>query len=363
MKETDSAINTPRAGPSGFPTALRALGKVKMGDLTRKLKKEVRKDSVKSDVTPSSTTSSTPGGASGSLPKTKEPASPSSSRKTSPFSTKKDPKKTGLQAFKMKGLIGTKKKQQETPSPVESGGNTNRELKHRIFFIERKELTDDEVFSNIGNEVIPKVTNPGLNDIVQAASFMKKFMKEKETDKETKKDGLSNGMPPSLLHVGRLRSRLADNLKKEIPKDGEVVPIVNNVLLGSTKFMGKMTYSKDKHGLFVGPTDPALDDNDQQIKEVKENPIFLALEKVKLKPQTSFDSSGHSRVASRASPGSQKSNATLGDSEKEKKMGEGGVVGVLQDGLSTVRPADIPEWNMHKHVRDDRELKPIFVPF
>ena len=96
-RETDSAINTPRAGPSGgFTTALRAVGKVKMGDLARKLKKDVSKDSVKSDVTPSSTTSSTPGGTSGGTQKLKEPASPSSSRKTSPFPNKKDMNQTGM---------------------------------------------------------------------------------------------------------------------------------------------------------------------------------------------------------------------------------------------------------------------------
>ena len=114
-------------------------------------------------------------------------------------------------------------------------------------------------------------------------------------------------------------------------------------------------------GLVVVQPGPVFDANDEQIKEVKENPIFLALDKVKLKPQTSFDSSGHSRVVSRASHGSQKSNGS--DSDGDKKIGEGAVVEVLHEGLATVRPADIPEWNMHKHVRGDRELKPIFVPF
>ena len=128
-------------------------------------------------------------------------------------------------------------------------------------------------------------------------------------------------------------------------------------------FLGKMTYMKDKNGLFVGPPSPIFDNKDEQMKEVKENPIFLALDKVKLKPQTSFDSSGHSRVVSRASHGSQKSNGSLSDGDKDKKMGEGAVVEVLHEGLATVRPVDIPEWNMHKHVRGDRELKPIFVPF
>ena len=85
----------------------------------------------------------------------------------------------------MKGLIGAKKKQQqESPSPVESGENTNRELKHRIFFLERNELTDDEIFNNIGNESLPKVNNPKLDDIVQTASLMKKLIIEKVPEKE-----------------------------------------------------------------------------------------------------------------------------------------------------------------------------------
>ena len=54
---------------------------------------------------------------------------------------------------------------------------------------------------------------------------------------------------------------------------------------------------------------------------------------------------------------------TSGDNEQGKKMGEGGVVGFLEDGLETVRPAFIQEWNKHKHVRGDRGLQPIFIPF
>ena len=65
-----------------------------------------------------------------------------------------------------------------------------------------------------------------------------------------------------------------------------------------------------------------------------------------MKLQTSFDSSGHS-------------NGTLWDSDKDKKMGEGANVEVVREVLSTVKPVGIPEW----HVRGDRELKLIVVPF
>ena len=42
---------------------------------------------------------------------------------------------------------------------------------------------------------------------------------------------------------------------------------------------------------------------------------------------------------------------------------EGDVVSGLQVGLARVRPPTIGEWNLHKHVRGDRELRPIFIPF
>ena len=61
-----------------------------------------------------------------------------------------------------------------------------------------------------------------------------------------------------------------------------------------------MTFMKVNNGLFVEPSNCPLDDNDKKIKEVEENPIVLALDKVKLKPRTPFDLSGHSRVVSRA---------------------------------------------------------------
>ena len=78
-----------------------------------------------------------------------------------------------------------KKKQQETPSPVESGENTNRELKHRISFLERNEQTDEEVHENIGLKVVPKSLNAGFYEILQVASMMNKLMKEKGAEKET----------------------------------------------------------------------------------------------------------------------------------------------------------------------------------
>ena len=352
-RETESALNIPKSSTSGFTTALRTVAKVKMGDLARKLKKDTREDSLK--------TSSTSGSSSANTQKQKEPGSPSSSRKPLPFPTKKEIKKTGGNALKMKGLISARKKQQETPSPVESGENTNRELKHRIFFLERNELTDDEVYENIGLEVVPKSLNPGFDEIVQVASMMNKLVIEKGTEKEKKETVLSDGGSNSLLYVGRLRSRINETIK-EIPKEGELKTESVKRMLGNTKFLGRMTFMKDKHGLYPGSPDKGNDDIDE-LNATKDNPIHLALDKVKLKPQTSFDSSGHSRVVSRASHGSHKSNGGSADGENDKKIVDEEVVDVLQEGLALVRPLDIPEWNMHKHVRGDRELKPIFIPF
>lgn len=51
--------------------------------------------------------------------------------------------------------------------------------------------------------------------------------------------------------------------------------------------------------------------------------------------------------------------------ELEKDPGKilGETVGSLNQGLLKVKAGNIKEWNLHKHVKGDRELKPIFVPF
>ena len=133
--------------------------------------------------------------------------------------------------------------------------------------------------------------------------------------------------------------------------------------MGTTQFMGKMTYLKDKHGLYSGQPNQLIDDNVQDIKYVQDNPIFLALDKVKVRQQLSVDSGPRSRGVSRASPGSQKSNMTFRQNEKEKTIGQKDVVRVLRDGLSPVRTASIQEWNNPKQVRGDSKRKPIFIPF
>ena len=49
--------------------------------------------------------------------------------------------------------------------------------------------------------------------------------------------------------------------------------------------------------------------------------------------------------------------------DEDNKIGDDKVIDELQDGMASVRPAAIANWNVDKDVRRDRELKPIFIPF
>ena len=202
----------------------------------------------------------------------------------------KSPRRTGLHAFKSKGTTSKKKKQPEAPSQFDSGFGLNRELKPRIFFLERNKPTDEEVLNNIG-KFRP---NPDYT-----ASDTKDRQKRLEKDDD---DG--TGIPRPIFFIGKLRNRLSDSLKK------------GSQSMGTTQYLGKMTYLKDKHGLYTGQPDQLIDDNLQDKKDKQDNPIFLALDKVKVRQQLSLDSGPRSRGVSRASPESQKSSNTFRQSEK-----------------------------------------------
>ena len=60
---------------------------------------------------------------------------------------------------------------------------------------------------------------------------------------------------------------------------------------------------------------------------------------------------------------SVKSNADVGGDEKDSGNVLGETVGSLNSGLLKVKTGNIREWNLHKHVKGDRELKPIMIPF
>ena len=236
----------------------------------------LKQRSHQSLLPPRSLTPRSSGRASVNVQKAKEPASPSISRKSSPFSMKERSRRTDLHAFKSKGTTSTKKKQPEAPSPFESGLGLNRELKPRIFFIERNEPADEEVLHNIGNDILWFRANPDYT-----ASDTKERQKRLENEYD---DG--TGIPRPIFYMGKLRNRLSDSLKK------------GSQSMGTTQYLGKMTYLKDKHGLYSEQPNQLIDDNVQDIKYVQDNPIFLALDKVKVRQQLSVDSGPRSRGVS-----------------------------------------------------------------
>ena len=59
--------------------------------------------------------------------------------------------------------------------------------------------------------------------------------------------------------------------------------------MGTTQYLGNMTYLKEKHGLYTGQPVQLIDDNVQDIKDVQDNPIVLALDKFKVIHQLSVD--------------------------------------------------------------------------
>ena len=52
-----------------------------------------------------------------------------------------------------------------------------------------------------------------------------------------------------------------------------------------------------------------------------------------------------------------------GGDEKDHETVLGETVVSLNSGLLKVKSGNIREWNLHKHVKGDRELKPIMIPF
>lgn len=87
--------------------------------------------------------------------------------------------------------------------------------------------------------------------------------------------------------------------------------------------------------------------------------VAIACCQVRLRPQASVDSAD-SR-ASKVSGVPSLAASAPGEEGRPALVGE--VVAGLQGGLARVRPPAIGEWNLHKHVRGDRELRPIVIPF
>ena len=198
-----------------------------------------------------------------------------------------------------------------------------------------------------------------MDKIAKAASLVKKVQKDRGEGLVGKKDNQKTKIPASILYVGALKGRLAakyEDKESENKEQGmgesKYGPTTN------TRFLGKMSMKKDKHGLYVGSKDSNLVEDD---KEEADNPVFLALESVmKLMPQVSMES-GESLLGSRTSPACSKVNKV--EVVEEVKILEDKVVGELHGGMASVRPVAIAQWNVDKNVRRDRELKPIFIPF
>lgn len=220
---------------------------------------------------------------------------------------------------------------------------------------------------------------------------MKKFIDGKKPPPQAT---TKPGFPGSVLYVGSLKARLSKT-DTDISKD--IKDISKNPAMSTTVFLGKMISRKDKQGLIRGGSN----NSDEEVESYKDNPVFLALEKVKMRQQTSLDSD--SRAASRTSHIRQqleiyctyilvvmallailgidiknvhkflislpsvKSNNNLdlmvGDEGKDPGMLLEESVGSLNAGLLKVKTGNIREWNIHKHVKGDRELKPILIPF
>ena len=300
--EGESTTSTPRkqetgggggggGASSGFATALRMVGKTKI-DQANKLKGlggSGRKDSVKSDA--ASTTSTSPSNA-GTPLKSKggaSPVSPSPGKRGGGSGAKKAA--SGLAAFK-KGSGFGKKKKEVSAEEADVGGS--KEMKLRLFFKERNEQTDEEVLANIGREVVPKELGQGMNEIVNAASMMKKLMKEKEQAAIPAVEvvGSTKDHSTSLTYTGTLKNRLSSSRSTSRVTSNNAVDVAHH----ATHFLGKIMARKDRHGLFVGSPQSSLE---QEQGKPLDNPVITALEKVRLRPQGSTDS-GESR-ASRAS--------------------------------------------------------------
>ena len=118
---------------------------------------------------------------------------------------------------------------------------------------------------------------------------MKKFIDGKKPPPQAT---TKPGFPGSVLYVGSLKARLSKT-DADISKD--IKDISKNPAMSTTVFLGKMISRKDKQGLIRGGSN----NSDEEVESYKDNPVFLALEKVKMRQQTSLDSD--SRAASRTS--------------------------------------------------------------
>ena len=145
----------------------------------------------------------------------------------------KDKKKSGSGLSKFKtGFFGSKgRKKIEKEAEIVA---TGKELKQRLFFREKKELSDEEILQAIGEEDAQKVLAQSMDEIANAATFMKKFLDGKK--------------PPSSAASCNSRSvRYVGSLKARLSKTGEELSpevIRRNPVMSTTVFLGKMISRK-----------------------------------------------------------------------------------------------------------------------
>ena len=156
-----------------------------------------------------------------------------SSTRSSPLTQRKDNKKHGgksKQGTPVKGKVGDDNLNDGTD-------DDSREFKHRIFFIEKTEMDEDEILNQLGREAWNK--EPGsnlsgrilnwnkifkhvkenilLSGLVKAATFAKKLAKEKKTSR-TENSG-------KIIYSGFLRNRLSS--ESNMDKGRKIFKITN----------------------------------------------------------------------------------------------------------------------------------------
>lgn len=243
--------------------------------------------------------------------------------------TEKDLKKknTCLSSFKVRsGFLGGKKKKSGTPSDGDKG--KAKEIKRRLFFQKKLEYTDEEILRNLGTDSPQKVVGQSMDEIANAATFMKKFLRLKDLTR-------SNLRWPTPVFVGSGK--------------GCDARILRNTAVSTTIFLGKMISKKDKHGLYRGSESGTS--SAESLKD-KDNPLLVALAKIKSKHQSqSLDSTD-----SPATPKTDTQSVTPNVDFEE-------TITSLRSGLLQVKLGNIKDWNIHKNVISDTELKAITILF
>ena len=231
-QEVDSTSTTPRR--TSISKAAKAISKV--GDMAKKIKRQMSKESSSGNTSPSLL------GTTKKPASKKSPNSPISSTTTSPLLQRKE-KKGG------RGKADQSRKEIEQLVGVDDEELVSRELKQRIFFKEKRELTDQEILKKIGEDDWNYEIGNQLNGVIKA-TLAKKLAKEK------KKSESDSG----LIYSGSVRSKLSEDVHNEKTKR-----LVENI-----QFLGAMEDTRDKHGLYT---------EDLQA----DNPIFVALERLSVK--------------------------------------------------------------------------------